>query len=69
MNITKNNDSTGHFEDYNHGTHGVVELVKSEGNEFIVISFAKNSSNVKDSDLTKALTAFNKDNNLTPVAF
>lgn len=62
MNITKNNDSTGHFEDYDHGTHGVVELVKSEGNEFIVISFAKNSSNVKDSDLTKALTAFNKDN-------
>ncbi len=68
MKITKNNDNTSHFDDSHHHTHGVVEVVKSEGKEFIVISFAKNSSDVKDSDLTKALTNFNKDNKLTPIA-
>ncbi|WP_295722853.1 hypothetical protein [uncultured Methanobrevibacter sp.] len=67
MQLTSNSDNTSHFKDMDKSTHGISEIVKSDGEEFIVIVFAKDGSNVSDSDLTKLLNGFNKDNNLSPI--
>ncbi len=67
--ISKNADNTANFTDYGHATHGDVEVVKSGGEEYIVVFFAKDSSKIKDSDLTSLLEQFNKDNNVEAVSF
>ena len=67
--LNKNSDNTGTFTDYDNGEHGIAELVKSGGTEYIVVFWAKNNSNLKDSDLSSQLSQFNKDNNVQPIAF
>ena len=69
MQIAKNADGTANFTDYDHADHGVVEVVEMGGEQYIVVFFAKDSSNTTDADLMAQLTAFNKDNGVAPVAF
>ena len=69
MQITKNADNTANFTDYDHAEHGAVEVVEMGGEQYIVVFFAKDSSNTTDADLMAQLTAFNKDNGVAPAAF
>lgn len=67
--INKNSDNTASFKDLDHAEHGVVEIVKSHGQEYIVVFWAKNSSNISNKDLTSLLNDFNKDNKVDAIAF
>ena len=69
MKIDKNPDNTANFTDMDHSTHGVSEVVKSGGEEFIVVAWAKDSSNMDSAKLLSALNDFNKDNNVNAIAF
>lgn len=69
MKLVKNSDNMANFTDYDHSEVGVSEVVQSGGDQYVVVFFAKDSSNVTVADLMTKLTAFNKDNNVTPVAF
>ena len=69
MQITKNSDNTANFTDYDHAEHGVSEVVEMGGEQYVVVFFAKDSSNITNADLMAKLTSFNKDNGVTPVAF
>lgn len=69
MKIDKNPDHTANFTDYDHSTHGVVELVDSNGQQYIVVFLAKNSANIQNSDLASQLAQFNTNNQVKPVAF
>ena len=67
--IDKNSDSTANFTDYEHATHGVSEVIKVDGEQFIVVSRAKDSSNMDNAKLISILNNFNKDNKVESVAF
>lgn len=67
MKISKNSDNTANFTDYDHATHGVVEVVDSNGQQYIVVFFAKDGSN--NNDLASQLTQFNTNNQVKAVAF
>ena len=67
--LAKNSDNTANFTDYDHATHGVSEVVKLNGEEYIIAFWAKDSSNIKNNDLVSQLTQFNKDNSVQTVAF
>lgn len=69
MKLTKNSDDIANFTDYDHSEVGVSEVVKKGGDEYVVVFFAKDSSNVDAADLMAKLTAFNKDNDVSAVAF
>ena len=62
-------DHIANFTDMDHSTHGVSEVVKSGGEEFIVVAWAKDSSNMDSAKLLSALNDFNKDNNVNAIAF
>lgn len=59
----------GNFTDYDHATKGVSEVVKAGGEEFIVVVWSKDSSNIGMNKLMSTLNDFNKNNNVSPVAF
>ncbi|MBQ6512470.1 hypothetical protein [Methanobrevibacter sp.] len=67
--IDKNSDNTANFTDYDHAEHGVVEVVSIDGEDFVVVFWAKDTSNTNNSDLISLLNEFNKDNNVKAVAF
>ena len=69
MKIDKNSDYTANFTDLDHATHGVVELVESNGQQYIVVAWAKNSSNVQNSELAQQLSQFNNDNQVKAISF
>lgn len=69
LKVDKNSDNTANFTDYEHATHGIVEVVNNGGEEFIVVFWAKDGGNVSDSDLTTLLNNFNKDNKVEAKAF
>lgn len=69
MKIVKNTDNTANFTDSEHATHGVVEVVDSNGQQYIVVIFAKDGSSTQNSDLISQLAQFNKDNQVKAVAF
>ena len=69
MKISKNPDNTANFTDYDHAVHGVSEVVKVDGKEFIVAFWAKDSANINNNDLSSQLNDFNKNNNAQIVAF
>ena len=69
MKINKNPDNTANFTDMDHSTHGVVEVVNSNGQQYIVVFFAKDSTNIQNKDLASQLTQFNNDNQVKAVAF
>ena len=62
-------DHIANFTDMDHSTHGVSEVVKSGGEEFIVVVWAKDSSNMDSTKLLSTLNDFNKDNNVNAIAF
>ena len=68
LTLNKNSDNSANFTDMDHGTIGVSEVVKHNGEEYIVAIWAK--SNTSDyAKLTATLNEFNKANSVTPVAF
>lgn len=67
--IDKNSDNTVNFTDYDHAQHGVAEVIDCDGENFIVVFWAKDTSNVSNSDLVSQLNDFNKDNNVNAIAF
>ena len=69
LKLDKNNNNIANFTDYDHATHGVSEVVKSGDEEFIVVFWAKDSSDIDNSKLISSLNKFNKDNKVNPIAF
>lgn len=67
--LDKNADNTCNFTDYEHAEHGIVEVVSSGGEQYIVVFWAKDNGSVNNSDLASLLTQFNKDNDVKAVAF
>ena len=67
--IDKNSDNTANFTDYDHAEHGVVEVVNVDGEDFVIVFWAKDTSNVTNSNLISQLNEFNKDNNVKAIAF
>ena len=67
--IDKNSDNTANFTDMDHAEKGVVEIIKCDGQEYVVVFWAKDSSNVTIDDLTSLLHEFNKDNKVEAISF
>ena len=67
--LDKNSDNTVSFTDYDHAEHGVAEVIDCGGENFIVVFWAKDTSDVSNSDLVSQLNEFNKDNNVNAIAF
>lgn len=57
------------FTDYDHATHGASEVVNADGEQYIVVAWAKDSSNIDSANLISILNDFNKNNNVEAVAF
>lgn len=68
LSLNKNSDNTANFTDMDHGTIGVSEVVKHNGEEYIVAAWGTSSS-TDLAKLTATLNEFNKANSVTPVAF
>lgn len=69
MKVDVGSDNIVKFIDYDHATHGVSEVIKADGKEYIVAIWAKDSSNIKNNDLMSKLNEFNKNNKVEAVAF
>ncbi len=69
MQLSKNADNTASYTDYDDAEHGVVEVVEVGGQQYTVVFWAKDVSNVNNADLMSKLTDFNKDNGVSPIAF
>ena len=69
IDITKNKDNTTSFKDAGHQEHGVLELVKIDGEQFVIVVFAKDHSKIEQSALVTILNNINKANDLTPIAY
>ena len=69
MQLSKNTDNTVSFTDHDDAEHGVVEVVQSGDEQYTVVFWAKDASNINNTDLMSKLTDFNKDNGVSPIAF
>lgn len=69
MKIDKNSDNTANFTDSDYATHGVVEVVESDGQQYIVVAWAKDTSDVQNFKLAQQLTQFNNDNKVKAISF
>lgn len=69
MALNKSADNIATFKDYDHATHGVSEVVSQGGEQFVVVFWAKDTSSMDNAKLSSMLTDFNKNNNVSPVAF
>ena len=69
MKIDKNSDNTFNFTDYDHGQHGVGELIDVDGDSYVVAFFEKGTGSVDCTNLISQLSQFNKDNDVDAVAF
>ncbi len=67
--VTKNQDNTASFTDYDDAEHGIIEVVQIGGEKYTVVFWAKDSSNTNNTNLMSKLNDFNKDNGVSPVAF
>ena len=67
--LEKNSDNTAKFTDSDHATKGVSEVIEAGGEQYIVVSWAKDSANVGMDKLASMIDDFNKDNGVSPVAF
>lgn len=68
--LKKHNDKTASFKDYDNNEHGIVELIKNnDGQEYIVVFWAKNNNDIKNKDLKLQLKQFNKDNDVNIITF
>jgi len=69
MALNKSADNIATFKDYDHATHGVSEVVSQGGEQFVVVFWAKDTSSMDNAKLSSMLSDFNKNNNVSPVAF
>ena len=69
LSIDVGSNHIANFTDYEHATHGVSEVVDVNGDQYIVVAWAKDSSNMDSAKLLSALKDFNKDNNVKAIAF
>ena len=69
LKLDKNANNTANFTDYDHATHGVSEVIKTDGQEFIVVCWAKDSSKIDTLQLLSTLNDFNKNNKVELIAF
>ncbi len=69
MKIDRNSDNTVNFTDCDHAEHGAAEVITVDGDEYIVVFWAKDTSDVSDSDLIFQLSEFNEDNDVKAVSF
>lgn len=69
LKLDVNADHIGNFTDYDHATHGVSEVIDVNGDQYIVVVWAKDSSNMDFADLLSTLNDFNKNNNVEAIAF
>lgn len=69
LKLDVNSDNTANFTDYDHATHGISEVVGSNGEQYIVTVWAKDSSNMDNAKLLSTLNEFNKNNDVKAVAF
>lgn len=69
MKINKNPDHSANFTDFDHATHGIVELVESNGQQYIVVAWAKDTSHVQTAELASQLAQFNSANQVKPISF
>ena len=69
LKLDKNSDNTANFTDSDHATHGVSEVIKVDGEQYIVVSWAKDSSNIDNAKLASILNDFNKNNKVEATAF
>ena len=67
--LSKNTDNTASFTDFDDAEHGVLEVVQIGGDQYTVVFWAKDTSNMNNTDLMSKLTDFNKDNGVSPIAF
>ena len=67
--IEKKSDNIVEFKDIDHSQHGIVEVIDDDGTSYIVVFWAKDGSDVKNSDLNLLLKEFNKDNDVEAIAF
>ncbi len=68
LSLTKNANNIANFTDYDHATHGASEIVDAGGEQYIVVAWAKDSSNIDTAKLVSILNDFNKNNNVKPIA-
>ena len=69
LSVNVNSDHIATFTDYDHATHGASEIVSAGGEQYVVVAWAKDSSNMNTAKLISTLNQFNKNNNVKPVAF
>ena len=62
-------DHIANFTDYDHAVHGVSEVVNVTGDQYIVVAWAKDSSNIDSAKLLSTLKDFNKNNKVEAIAF
>ena len=62
-------DHIANFTDMDHATHGVSEVVDVNGDQYIIVAWAKDSSSMDAAKVLSALKDFNIDNNVEPIAF
>jgi hypothetical protein len=67
--IDKNADNTFNFTDSDNAEHGVGEVISCDGEDYTVIFWAKDTSDVNNSDLISQLNDFNNANDVEAVAF
>ena len=67
--MDKNSDNTVTFTDYDHAQHGVSEVIKSNGQTFVVVFWAKDTSGINSNDLMSQLNQFNANNGVSASAF
>lgn len=64
-----NSDNIANFTDCEHQTHGLSEVFKQDGESYIAVFWAKDSSDIDNKKLSSLLKDFNKDNDVKAVAF
>ena len=65
--LNKNSDNIANFTDTDHGSHGMVELVEVDNEQFVIVFWCKNAGD--EVKLASEVSEFNKENNLTPITF
>jgi hypothetical protein len=68
LQIVKTAGNIIEFEDIDHSEHGVSEVIKKDGSEYIVVIWAKNSSGIESPDLSAILKDFNSKNKVEAAA-
>lgn len=69
LQITVNADHIANFTDYDHATHGVSEVINANGQQYIVVVWAKDNGGIDNAKAMSTLKDFNKNNGVEAVAF